>query len=404
MGQGQSNVSNSYQHNNKYYKNDESTINMTHHRVNSSVPSISTIHRVQNGGNKSIVSLLPERKRYNVDSESVAAHEGGNNIYSNNVYSNNFSEDNQSVNSEDFTYIKNMVYSDLNDLKLSGGGDAASNEYSETSASYQDGGSVTYSATSVTTQNGGGCGCSDSQQGGDDNHIYSATSMTQQDGNVYSATSVTQQDGGNVYSGTSVTQQDNNISEYPINGGSVNSEVSQIVTNESADINQFIEKLKQNGGNALWSEDDKTSENINFDGIINGGSIVSITSTSSSSSTSDTSDSSSNSSKITTPSNNKKAKKKVNSVSTDSLSDSSSSDDSSSSESSSLESSSNYGTTTSSPVGSNIPKIARAQKRNRNNKNFLDNTHNFTSSSNIFSSVSGKSEYLNSLKNRDRTS
>ena len=396
-------------------------INFSLDSIQTSQPNVSTVPVPMTGGNNSRVSIVPQRRRYVIDSDQSKT--GGKYVSA---------KQDTNLNSEEYKYIKNMVYSDLVNNNQDGGDGSL---YSETT---QDGGTV-YSATSHT-QNGGGSVYSDTTQSG--GTIYSATSHTHNGGgcgcsasenNVeYSATSNTQ-NGGEIYSATSVTQQESkhrNPDGYSVGGSTLMSETSLFNTDKDIqEVQQYLETLKaQNGGNdnVVYSA---TSNNLDFDGIMTGGQEPSSTSSStSSSSSSDSSsdDSSSSSSTNETETSKKKTseqppKKQARTKNLMSSTQSSSPNTSSANTSSNLTSTStkmsstqassllSSNTQTSSAQTSRVQtSSAQTSSAQTSSAQMSSAQHNKStnggkySSSDIFSSLSGGSEYLNTMRNRDR--
>jgi hypothetical protein len=441
-------------------------INFSLDSVQTSQPNVSTVPVPMTGGNNSRVSIVPQRRRYVIDSDQPKT--GGKYVSA---------KQDTNLNSEEYKYIKNMVYSDLVNNNQDGGDGSLYSEttqdggtvYSATSHTQNGGGSVysdttleggtVYSATSHT-QNGGGSVYSDTSRSG--GTIYSATSYTHNGGgcgcsasenNVeYSATSNTQ-NGGEIYSATSVTQQESkhrNPDGYSVGGSTLMSETSLFNTDKDIqEVQQYLETLKaQNGGNdnVVYSA---TSNNLDFDGIMTGGQEPS--STSSSTSSSSSSDSSSDDSSSSSSTNETETSKKKTSEqppkkqartknlmsSTQSSSPNTSSANTSSANTSSANTSSNLTSTStkmsstqaSSLLSSNTQtssaqtsrvqtssaqtssaqtSSAQTSSAQTSSAQMSSAQHNKStnggkySSSDIFSSLSGGSEYLNTMRNRDR--
>jgi len=357
-------------------------INFSLDSIQTSQPNVSTVPAPMTGGNNSRVSIVPQRRRYAIDSEQPKS--GGKYVSA---------KQDTHLNSDEYKYIKNMVYSDLVNNNQNGGDGSL---YSETT---QDGGTV-YSATSYT-QNGGGSVYSDTTQTG--GTVYSATSNTQNGGGCgcasasentveYSATSNTQE-GGNVYSATSATNPEpkhNNPDSYSVGGSAIMSETSLFNTEKDiAEVQQYIDTLKaQNGGNdnndnTVYSA---TSRNLDFDGIMTGGQEPSSTSSSTSSSSSSSSGSSSDDSSSSSSTNETETSKKKLPKQQTRTSNLTSSTQTSSAP-------------TSSYLSSNTQTSSTQMSSAQNNKSTNGVKY---SSSDIFSSLSGGSEYLNTMRNRDR--
>jgi hypothetical protein len=372
-------------------------INFSLDSIQTSQPNVSTIPAPMAGGNNSRVSLVPQRRRYVIDSDQPKT--GGKYVSA---------EQDTNLNSDEYKYIKNMVYSDLVNNNQDGGDGSLYSDttleggtvYSATSHTQNGGGSVysdttleggtVYSATSHT-QNGGGCGCSASEN----NVEYSATSNTQNGGEIYSATSVTQQESKHI-----------NPDGYSVGGSALMSETSLFNTDKDIqEVQQYLETLKaQNGGNdnMVYSA---TSHNLDFDGIMTGGQEPS--STSSSTSSSSSSDSSSDDSSSSSSTNETETSKKKTSEQPPKKQARTKNDPTSSTLSSSPNTSSNLTSTSantsstqaSSLLSSNTQTSSTQMSSAQHNKSTNGGKY---SSSDIFSSLSGGSEYLNTMRNRDR--